>query len=97
MGLIKDTFILGNLYRVEIPENIRKEIISFFQGPASAGEDDDSDSMIPSNYEDNLSQAEEDGESPSPAAKKYLDTLVAEALSKNIGEIVLRSGKPPKK
>lgn len=58
---------------------------------------EDTASMIPQNYKDNLAQAAEDSESPSPAAKEFLDQLVAEALAKNVGEIVLCSGKIPKK
>lgn len=95
MALINHIFILGNLFKSEIPEDVRKEVIVFIQGPASAGVEDE-DSMVPSNYGDALAQAEEDGETPSPAAKKYLDALVAEAVSRNIGEIVICSGKPPK-
>jgi hypothetical protein len=94
--MARKKFTIGYLYQEEIPAALRTEVISFIQGPASAGVDD-TDSMLPPNYQDNLAQAAEEGETPSPAAKAYLDKLVAKSLRQKIDELELRPGKAPKK
>lgn len=84
--LITDTFILGYIYALDLPTNIRAEVTDFFNT------NDQSEAGYPSIVVGNFA----DLDLPDGEAGEYLKTLFKEAQDRQIGEVLFLPGNSPK-